>query len=249
MRWSTAQRTHHTRNTQHYPPRHTTLATQLPQATLQAPINTGMADMAATTTQALAQPQQPRQTSVAHQAAAPIPSTITTCSCRTDLQAAVVDDLDPGTALQTRITTASATTPSLVAPATTGMIVDDLRDQSMRKRRCTSSGITASILVKSGKRCARVSITSFPVDSGVGSRVFSANFIASSRRSSVLRYGSSGGCAMESSCVRVLNPVRRALGLSSMRAFGIPGCAVTAKQHRDCRRRIKSGWRRRHDLI
>lgn len=71
-----------------------------------------------------------------------------------------------------------------------------------KKRKCTSSGTTASTSVRSGGRSANASTASSPIANGAGSRASSANSTGLSATRSVRLYASRGACAMESFWVR-----------------------------------------------
>lgn len=128
-------------------------------------------------TPAPAQPQQQQPTPPAIQPQACI--TITTCSYPTD-------QAGPPPQVQTRTSRVSATTPSRHHPRQTPT-ADVPHAQSMRKKKCTLSGITASTCARSGKRCARASIASSPAGRDADSRVFNASSTGLSRRRNVPR--------------------------------------------------------------
>ena len=98
-----------------------------------------------------------------------------------------------------------------------------------RKRKCTSSGTTVLTFARNGRRCERFSIASSRTVRDTASRVFSASFTASLRRRSVLRCGSRGACAMESSFARarllrlLMVVVHLILALGGIPMFGTLG--------------------------
>lgn len=75
-------------------------------------------------------------------------------------------------------------------------------DQSTRKRKCTSFGITAWICAKSGKKCVRALTDNFLAGNDADSKESNASSTDSSRRRSVQRCESRDACAMASSYER-----------------------------------------------
>ena len=75
-----------------------------------------------------------------------------------------------------------------------------------KKRKCTSSGTTASTSARSGGKSANASTVSSPIANGAGSRASSANSTGLSATRSVRLCASRGACAMESFWVRGARP-------------------------------------------
>lgn len=222
-------------------PRRTAAATYIRRATHHHLTNTGTEDITITMTPAPAAYPRLRATPVVAAASAAVAaaptitpiltitapargtanSIITTCFCPTDPQTS------PRILRRTRTTHASGTTPSPPARATTAT-GGGRHDPSTRKKRCTLSGTTGSTSARNGKKCARASTVSSPVDNDGVSRGSNVNSTDSSRRKSALPFESNDVCATASSSVMVRrwasSPVPPNLVSGNGPMFGTPGC-------------------------